>query len=107
MPLINANCHDCKIRISSQIIAKHFQYLILLEKISRISPSGGTGGSPRPLPHPLPPLTEKLACPSTSPHPIDLPPKSLFSDFHAGFGNFAQIAPSPIHKSVTLIDAYL
>ena len=36
MPLINANCHDCKIRISAYIMVKHFQYLILLEKISHI-----------------------------------------------------------------------
>ena len=89
MPLINANCHDCKIRISSQIIAKHFQYLILLEKISRISPSGGTGGSPLP-----PPINRNigLPCPLT---PLICPQKVYFLIFMQVLGILLKLLPPP------------
>ena len=63
-----------------------------MEATTKVSPSGGTGGSP--------PLNEKLACPHRSPPPPPitvLTQKCQFCNFHAVFGHFVQtVPPSPV-----------
>ena len=87
--LSNDKCHNQK--FVNVVLKEMIESVSTIPQLciikSRVSPSGGTGGTP--------PLPKKLACPPPCPLTV-LTQKCQFYHFHAVFDHFAQIVPPPV-----------